>query len=149
MSLTCPRDGAALGPSSDDHVGHQQCPNCGGGWFDLAEFEQLEASVATSDAMAGTIEYSSRAANLKCPSCGADMVAFDFRGQDLELDACDAEHGFWLDAGASERVRTIMRQRVRDLERSRRAEGQWNAERERGFHETLVEKIKGALRRNV
>jgi Zn-finger nucleic acid-binding protein len=149
MALTCPRDGAQLQPSNDEHVSHQQCPKCKGGWFALDEFERLEATVASSDAVAGTIEYATRDANLKCPSCGKEMAAFDFRGQNLELDACNDEHGFWLDAGESERVRDIMRQRVLDLARSAKAEGVWNAERERGFSETFVQKIKNAFRRGL
>ena len=149
MTLTCPRDGAQLEASNDGHVPHQQCPQCKGGWFHLDEFEKLETTVASENALTGTIEYAKRDATFKCPSCGKEMVAFDFRGQNLELDACDDEHGFWLDTGASERVREIMKQRVLDLNRSAKAEGVWNKEREGGFSETFVQKIKNAFRRGL
>ncbi len=145
MSL-CPRDGAQLQSSNDEHVPHEACPQCHGGWFTLNEFELLEATAGDKNALAGTLEYATREADLKCPSCGKAMTAFDYRGQNLELDACDEEHGFWLDAGASERVRDMMRQRVRDLQRAQKAESTWNAERERGFSEGLVDKIRKAFR---
>ncbi len=145
-TLTCPRDAAELKPSADEHVPHDACPQCQGGWFTLDEFEALEATAGSQDALAGTLEYGTRPADLKCPSCGKPMTAFDYRGENLELDACEEEHGFWLDAGASRRVREMMRQRVQDLQRARRAEGEWNAERERGFSEGLVGKIRRMLR---
>ncbi|MHB8377426.1 MAG: zf-TFIIB domain-containing protein [Dehalococcoidia bacterium] len=142
MTLTCPRDGAQLQAATDHAVPYQRCPTCKGGWFDLHEFEELEATAADSDAVAGTIEYAERESTLKCPSCGKPLAAFDYRGENLELDACDAEHGFWLDAGAAERVRVRMRERVQDLKRAATAERSWNAERARGFQRTLIERLR-------
>ena len=146
MALTCPNDGAPLTQAEEHHVVHERCPTCGGGWFTLEEFEELEGSAANQAALAGTIEYAKRPASLSCPSCGKPMTAFDFRGNDLELDACDVEHGFWLGASAVERVRAIMRQREHDLDRSAQAERTWNLERERGFHRDLGEKLRNFFR---
>jgi Zn-finger nucleic acid-binding protein len=145
MALTCPNEGSSLQPGEDHHVKYERCPVCNGGWFDMDEFEQLEATVGKSNALAGTIEYSERATPLHCPSCGKPMVAFDYRGENLTLDACNDEHGFWLDGGASDRVRALMRERMQGLQRAAKAEGQWNAERERGFKPTLVERLRQLL----
>ena len=78
------------------------------------------------DARRGTIEYAARESALACPVCREALQAFDYRGWSLELDACQQEHGFWLDAGEAERVRALMRDRVRGLERSARAEAAWD-----------------------
>jgi len=142
MALTCPNDGSPLAAANDHGVPYAACPQCGGGWFDLNELERLEATAGKGDALAGTIEYAERASTLHCPSCGKLMVAFDYRGEDLTLDACDAEHGFWLARGDAERVRKRMRERVHDLVRAERADASWNAERERGFTPTLTERLR-------
>ena len=145
MPLVCPQDHTPLEPVKEHHIPHERCPKCAGGWFDLNEFERLEASAADESALFGTLEYAKRDALLNCPSCGKPMTAFDFRGHDLELDACKEEHGFWLDAGEVERVRSIMRERTHDLDRSARAQQAWDQERERGFSRNLVEKLRSFL----
>ncbi len=142
MTLTCPRDGTPLELSKDHRVTDQHCPTCGGGWFTLSEFESLEAGAANENAVAGTVEYSKRLASLSCPSCAKPMTAFDYRGHNLELDACDEEHGFWLERGAVDQVRSIMRERARDLDRSGRLEAAWYRERERGFSLTLADRLR-------
>ena len=146
MAFTCPRDGAQLQAGEDHAVPYQRCPICKGGWFDLHEFEELEATAASGDALAGTIEYAERESTLTCPSCGKPMAAFDFRGENLELDACDDEHGFWIDDGGEERVRALMRDRMAGMKRAARAEHSWNAERERGFHRSLIDRLRNLLR---
>ena len=145
MALTCPRDGAELRPAAEDSVPCQRCPTCRGEWLTLDEFQELEATAARGDALAGTIEYAEHPDALKCPSCGKPLQGFDFRGEDLQLDACDEEHGFWLDADKAERVRGLMRQRMLDLQRAGRVEGRWNTEREQGFKPTLTERLERAI----
>lgn len=136
MALKCPRDGAELQKSQEYSV-----PQCQGGWFDLAELEALEATAAPPEALAGTLEYADHPDDLKCPSCGRSMQGFDFRGEDLQLDACESEHGFWLDAGEAGKVRELMAQRTRDVMRSERADAAWSREHEREFAPTLLGSI--------
>ena len=73
----------------------------------------------------GTIRYSERNSDLSCPVCDEQMAAFNYRAYDLELDTCRSEHGFWLDAGEEGRVRDIIDERVRGLQRSATAEAAW------------------------
>jgi Zn-finger nucleic acid-binding protein len=73
------------------------------------------------------------------------MQRFDYRAHNLQLDACDEEHGFWLDAGAAERVRQIMLERAADMRRADRADATWQREREAGFKPTLVERLRKLL----
>ena len=53
------------------------------------------------------------------------MRAFNYRAYNLEIDTCEDEHGFWLDAGEEGRVADIMEERVRGLARSASAEEAW------------------------
>ena len=53
------------------------------------------------------------------------MKAFNYRAYNLELDTCPEEHGYWLDSGEEGRVRDIISERVRGLQRSASAEAAW------------------------
>lgn len=132
--LTCPRDGTELHTDKEHGIEVDRCGQCKGAWYDFGELTQLEATAAgNDDALAGMIEYSKRESELKCPVCAKPMVAFDYRANSLEMDACAEEHGFWLDTGESDRVREIVRDRDRSLGRSTAAQTKWNREREGGF----------------
>ena len=133
-TLRCPRDGGQLHVEKDHAIEVDACGTCHGAWYDFGELAQLEATVTGDEAsLAGMVEYSKRDSELKCPACEKVMVAFDYRAHAVELDACPDEHGFWLDAGESERVRQIMRERASDVRRSAVAQQRWNRERESGF----------------
>ena len=64
------------------------------------------------------VDYARRPSELNCPVCGKRMTAFNYRANPLELDTCDDEHGYWLDAGEDGRVRDLIEQRVRALYRA-------------------------------
>ena len=132
--LNCPRDATPLHTDKEHGIEVVCCAQCKGAWYDFGELTELEATAAQGDdALAGMIEYSKRESELKCPVCAKAMVAFDYRANSLELDACGEEHGFWLDSGESDRVRDIMRERARSVGRSATAQTTWNREREGGF----------------
>ena len=125
-ALACPRDASALTMGREYGIEVDRCPTCKGAWYDAAELALLEATVAGDEEQRrGMIEFAQRPSVLPCPVCGAPMRAFNYRAYNLELDACAHEHGFWLDAGEADRVRTVMRERVQGLERSAKAEGAW------------------------
>jgi Zn-finger nucleic acid-binding protein len=70
--------------------------------------------------------YRKRESELDCVVCGKRMRAFNYRAYNLELDACLDDHGFWLDAGESDRVREVMADRVAGLQRAGQAEVDWD-----------------------
>lgn len=146
MPLTCPRDNAELRPDRIHDIPVADCPTCHGAWCDLHALEELERTATQNEeALAGTIEFLETPDALKCPSCGKPMQRFDYRAHNLQLDACDAEHGFWLDDGAAERVRQIMREREADMRRSDRADATWKREREAGFKPSIIERMRKML----
>jgi Zn-finger nucleic acid-binding protein len=144
----CPRDGTPLREEVEHGVKAEHCPRCRGGWYDFGELEALEAKAAPDPAdRIGMIEYAKVPSEIACPSCGKQMVAFDYRATSLQLDACPDEHGFWLDAGESQRVVEIMREYVRGLHRSRGATATWNRAREAGFQGGVIDQIRRMFRR--
>lgn len=146
--MNCPRDDAPLVTDRDHGIEIDACLVCKGGWYDFGELAELEATVARDeDERSGMIEYSKRDSVLKCPKCEKLMTAFDYRGNNLELDACPDEHGFWLDAGESARVRELIRERVRGLRRSATAQQKWNRDREANWQGGgVIDKIRSLFR---
>lgn len=125
--LKCPRDGASLAVEHHHGIEVDRCPACNGRWLDHHELDRLEATVPSTRAdRLATIQYSRRDSELDCPVCGKRMTAFNYRAYGLEMDACDEEHGFWLDAGEEGGVRDIIEERVRGLRRAASAEAAWD-----------------------
>lgn len=124
--MKCPRDGNELVAERHQGIEVDRCPPCNGRWLDHHELDQLEAKTAPDpDTRRGQIEYSPRQSELACPVCGKRMTAFNYRANPLELDTCEDEHGWWLDAGEEGRVADLIDQRVRDLYRAADAEASW------------------------
>ena len=124
--LKCPRDETELLIEHHKGIEVDHCPTCNGRWLDHHELDQLEALAAPDeDTRKAMVEYAKRPSDLKCPVCEKQMRAFNYRAYNLEIDTCEDEHGFWLDAGEEGRVRDIMEERVRGLERAASAEEAW------------------------
>jgi Zn-finger nucleic acid-binding protein len=125
--VNCPRDHAELIVEHERGIEVDRCPECNGRWLDHDELDRLEATVrSTEEQRLGTIEYARRESELACPRCAKPMRAFNYRAYDLELDACEDQHGFWLDAAEDGRVRDIVAERVRGLKRASRVESGWD-----------------------
>ncbi len=124
--MNCPRDGSELAVEQFRGMEVDHCKTCNGRWLDFDELDRLEATVpSTEEERRATITYGERTSDLKCPTCAAPMKVFNYRAYDLELDMCDDEHGYWLDAGEEGRVRDIIDDRVRGLARAAEAEAGW------------------------
>jgi Zn-finger nucleic acid-binding protein len=140
--MICPRDSNELHAESEHGMTVDRCHACRGAWYDYDELAELEATVADEDQRIGTIEFAKHQSVLLCPVCTQPMHAFDYRAYNLELDACAEGHGFWLDAGESERVREIMKERVRGLRRAGTAQQAWARAKGRGGG-GVIDQIKG------
>ena len=141
--MNCPRDGVEL--KIEHHLGIEvdHCPTCNGRWLDHDELDELEATVADKDTRRALIEYAKRPSELKCPKCDKTMRAFNYRAYNLEIDTCEDEHGFWLDAGEEGKVRDIMEERVRGLERAASAEESWGKFLGKMGNKSVWDNIKG------
>ncbi len=125
--MKCPRDDIDLLIEHHHGIEVDHCPTCNGRWLDHHELDHLEATVpSTEEQRIATIQYARRDSELKCPVCDKQMIAFNYRAYNLELDTCEDEHGFWLDAGEDGRVRDIIEERIKGLQRSATAEASWD-----------------------
>src|SRR3989304_1227730 len=113
--MQCPRCHADLVVEKEYHgIEVDRCPSCEGRWLDPDELDQLGATgPPTPEGGRAPVKYAERKSELACPKCGKTMTAFNYRAYNLELDACEEGHGWWLDAGEEARVREIIQERGR------------------------------------
>ncbi len=136
--MKCPRDGTELIVEHRHGIEVDRCPSCNGRWLDHHELDELEATVPSTKAQRrATIRYAKKQSELNCPECGQRMTAFNYRAYNLELDTCEDEHGFWLDAGEGGHVRDIIEERIQGLSRAESAEAAWDG---------LLDRLKGGGR---
>jgi Zn-finger nucleic acid-binding protein len=140
--LKCPRDATELHTERYKDIEVDRCSECNGRWLEHDELGELEATVGDEDQRRGMIEYAQHESTLFCPLCGKKMRTFNYRAYDLELDTCEEQHGFWLDAREEGRVRDIMEERVRGLERAASAEESWGKVVKRMGHRSLSDQIR-------
>ena len=108
--MKCPNDNADLVLSKRDGVAMETCPVCNGMWLTRQELEQLEDKVFDfGDNEKGSLMLGSSPTALACPECAAPMKSFQYRLYDLEMDFCEAGHGYWLTADEDKRVLELMK----------------------------------------
>lgn len=136
--MECPRDNTELQVDRYQGIEIDRCPKCEGLWLDHPELDQLEDVVFDDDRLKGMMEYSPRPSDITCPKCHGKMTIFNYRAYNLPVDSCDLGHGFWLDRGEEKQVQELMKKRIKDLDRSKKAEAEWF-----GF----LNKLRGGRRR--
>ena len=144
--MNCPRCRTELKLQEYRGIQVDRCPECKGLWLDHPELDQLEDTVMDDDVAKGTMEYASRESDIQCPTCGDPMTTFNYRAYNLPIDYCPKEHGFWLDAGEEDRVLELMRQRIKDLNRSSGAEAEWARFLKRVGSRSFMDKVKDLFR---
>lgn len=140
--MNCPRCNTALTEQKFKSIEIDRCPDCKGLWLDFHEMDALEDNVMDDDRRKGTMEYARRESDIACPHCDAVMETFNYRANDLPIDHCPNQHGYWLDKGEEDKVLEHMKARVGDLKRSASAESQWADFLERGGQRSFLDKVK-------
>ena len=141
--MLCPRCQVEMAVEKHRSLEIDHCTSCNGRWFDHEELEHLEDSVFPPHMTKGTREYATHDSELRCPRCQGPMKAFNYRAYNLELDLCESEHGYWLDAGEEGRVRDIMQERLRGLERAGSAEEAWGRFIGRLRGKSFIDRLRG------
>jgi len=141
-ALVCPRDGAAFVPERVQRIEVDRCPVCRGFWLDAHELGELEAARASEHARRGTVDYAQRASELRCPVCARPLTAFNYRAHNVELDMCEDEHGYWLDAGEEREVLAVLQERARGILRIPSAEAAWHRARKGGAGGGLFDRVR-------
>lgn len=100
MQRTCPRDRTPLVERKLEGVSVDECPKCGGAFFD-----ERELGRATGDkelARYLSTVHGVATSPMVCPACGG-LMDLDKVG-DVELDHCTSCLGVWLDKGEIDRL---------------------------------------------
>jgi hypothetical protein len=73
------------------------CPACGGVWLDADELGLL--LTGRPEAPVNLVLEQMRDGGRRCPRCPRKMDTGHFANSAIEVDACPAQHGLWLDRG--------------------------------------------------
>lgn len=107
----CPVDGTFMKLirikfSPKDVVEIDQCPKCGGIWFDRGELNKIiKIPISELKRIFGDIKEKKSIKGTSsgprlCPVCGATMITYNYDYKSgIWLDACPRGHGIWLDGG--------------------------------------------------
>jgi uncharacterized protein len=103
--MECPVDGTKIETRTFEGVNVEECPQCGGLWFDKGEFRKAKDASEPdlswldfdlwSDHESMKADWSSR----ECPLCGKNMASISYAGTEVMVEYCTEEHGIWLDKG--------------------------------------------------
>ncbi len=147
MAMQCPRCHVELAPTERHKIMVQLCPNCRGMWLDHQELDQLEDEVFDFGEHAkGTLIADSRPTSDACPVCGQHLQRFRYRFYDLEMEFCEQQHGYWLEADEDTRVLELMKQEEAHLERKLLAEDKWSRLLRQMRSGSFIDKLRGLFR---
>ncbi len=145
--VNCPKCGSDLKPAVRRKVDVKLCSGCQGMWIERREFTQLENEAFRLDEHAkGTLVFSSTPTTAKCPECEALLKRFNYRLYDLELEFCENEHGFWLDAGEDAKVLEFMKKTESNIDRDMSAEDRWAGAMKHLHSGSFLDKVRDLLR---
>ncbi|HEX2064193.1 MAG TPA: zf-TFIIB domain-containing protein [Acidimicrobiales bacterium] len=108
--MRCPNCGQELRASTREGVNVDECPQCGGTWFDRGELRRARDSADEDlrwldfDVLAGEEAATGAQSDRKCPECGRRMEARTYMESSVVVDACPSQHGVWLDQGEFRRI---------------------------------------------
>src|ERR1700756_3527598 len=128
IPMKCPNCNVELTLIKRDGIEMEACPSCHGMWLTSQELTELEDEVFDfGDDEKGSLMLGASPDALKCPECSQPMKSFQYRLYDLNMDFCEAGHGFWLTADEDKRVLELMKIEEKNLGRSVLAEDRFAA----------------------
>lgn len=74
-----------------------ECPECGGRWYDLGELEKASKDPEKFRAAAQSGPMRPRSSDRLCPRCKKAMVNGGMINELLRVDTCESCRGIWLD----------------------------------------------------
>jgi len=105
----------------------------------------IEDTVFDESLVKGQMQYGTQLTDHSCPHCGEFMNRFRYRGHNLEIESCPNDAGFWLDNGEDRKIKEVMKERAKGLNRSVGAQHQWHSLRRNSSRSSLVERLKRFL----
>jgi len=106
--MQCPRCHIPLEKIHNEFL--EECPTCHGAWYGSGELRRSK-DAEDRDLIWNDFEFwrhedrfRPSACPFGCPACGAPLVTLAYGDTGVEIDACPACRGIWLDAGEFERI---------------------------------------------
>ncbi|UCH09628.1 MAG: zf-TFIIB domain-containing protein [Fidelibacterota bacterium] len=116
--MNCPKCDHELAVKLLGTIQVDECPACGGTWFDRDELRQAKDQ-ADPDLNWMDFElwkhqdrFKIKAQQVACPKCTVDMVVIDYGDTRIEIDHCPLCEGVWLDAGEFEKIIAALTQEL-------------------------------------
>ena len=106
----CPECHEPLSAVTADGLAADECPTCGGVWFDSGE---LRLAKDATDAELNWLDFeiwqhaddfAAKASERPCPGCGAGMISLLYGDTGVEIDHCPKCRGTWLDGDEFARI---------------------------------------------
>ncbi|HEY5413070.1 MAG TPA: zf-TFIIB domain-containing protein [Caulobacteraceae bacterium] len=142
--MKCPNCASELAAAKRDGIEVEACPSCNGMWLSQQELNQLEDD-AYDLGKKGTLVFDPEPSSRRCTVCDQALKRFHYRDYDLELEFCEAGHGYWLDAGEDKRVLELMRKEEANLKRAFGAEESWSSHLRHWRSPGFLDRLKGLL----
>ena len=101
--MNCPDCNYPLRQKKIQNVIVDECPKCGGIWFDKDELRQVkDASDSDLNWMDFEIwkhlkKYGAKKSERLCPHCNRQMALLNYENTNVEIDFCIGCQGIWLD----------------------------------------------------
>ena len=95
--MRCPACGEAMVILEYQGVELDHCVACGGVWLDAGELGLLLSGAP--EAPAALTLTGAKPGQRRCPRCPQRLETGPLPGSRVEVDACPARHGLWLDRG--------------------------------------------------
>ena len=105
--MECPRCQAVLSEIMLDEIVLDRCSQCGGIWFDFAEFERIlsrESRVIQALLPEGGTTEPEEAHELPCPRCNGTLIRMGAPTGPTSYYGCLTCYGRWLDGNEIERM---------------------------------------------
>ncbi|MEK7859688.1 MAG: zf-TFIIB domain-containing protein [Elusimicrobiota bacterium] len=97
--LDCPKCPASpMDQKTVDGVAIDECPRCGGRWYDLGELgRSMKDPYRFQKAAEGGGVIKPRPGSALCPHCAKTMINGGLINEFLRVDLCQGCRGMWLD----------------------------------------------------
>ena len=119
------------------------CPQKHGMWLEAHELDELEDTAFDEDELKGSLVWSKTETDLECPQCGGKLEQFNYRLNNMFIEFCPENHGYWLDEGEDKRIRQLMDERESDMKRKGQAEVDWSKTIGRLRKPSFLDKLTG------
>ena len=145
--MKCPKCSAELTAAVRHKLPVAYCAACHGMWLERQELGQLEDEVFfLGDHAKGTLVDEPAPTDHKCPECSAALTEFNYRFNDLRIEACTNGHGYWLDETEDDRILAVMKKEQLDSVRAIHAEDKWSNTLKHLRSPSFLDKVRDLLR---